>query len=132
MCWNWATLAEIYETTTRRNCSDDQRRRGRGSKRWAGQGTLYISDKILGKAANFQQRLLVLVPNFAIFDENFQTKIRFSYNFPIAQNFGRVRCPLAAPATTPVFALTLPRVLRAKGTKCCIRPSPQLLQVKPG
>ena len=67
------------------------------------------------KAANFRQRLLVLVPKFAIFDENFQTKIRFSYNFLIAQNFGRVSCPLAAHAMTPVFASTLPKVLRAKG-----------------
>jgi len=38
-------------------------------------------------------RLLMLVPNFAILDENFQTKRRFSYSFSMAQNFWRVSCP---------------------------------------
>ena len=46
----------------------------------------------------------MLVPNFAILDENFRT-IRFSYNFSMAHNFGRVSCPLPP--------LPLPRVLRA-------------------
>ena len=66
-----------------------------GQKGGAGQGdTVNIWQNSRGKLQIFRQRLLVLVANFAIFDENFQTKIRFSYNFSIAQNFGRSAAPL--------------------------------------
>jgi len=78
---------------------------GRKSRR--GRGHCKFLTKFWRKAANFRQRrLLVLVPNFAFLDENFQTKRRFSYNVLMVHNFGRVSCPLpplSLPRLCPEF-----------------------------